>query len=460
MTTVAGQIAHIITDFLGESIEDAVIDRAQMNIADTIGCLLAGAHAEEIKPLKRYLSARAPGSVDVPGMTQRLEPAHAAMALASFGHAYDFDDVLPMMPGHPSVAVLGAALAAAPPELSGRAFVEAYLLGIEVAARIGAALGGGHYKRGWHTTGSVAIFGAVAAIGRLRNATTAEIETALGYAATTSSGLRVHFGTMAKPFHAGWAAHNAMVAADLALAGATASPQVFEGKSGFFAVYGTAESDPNRILPEFGQPFVVESPGLSIKKYPCYHGIHRSIDAMLALRSELDLRPETVAEVHCTAAPGALATATYARPQTGLEGKFSLDYILAAGILDGKFGLSAFTDAAVNRPAIQALYDKVGKSEHPRCFGKDSAATDKPPGSIGFHEVTARLIDGRSATVRVEKPIGTPGKELGWSDVEDKFMDCANTGGLSDDAARRSFELWRGVAQSPQIGPAIASLRG
>jgi 2-methylcitrate dehydratase PrpD len=255
-----------------------------------------------------------------------------------------------------------------------------------------------------------------------------------------ASGVRRNFGTMVKPLHTGWAARNAMVAVELVRCGFTAAPDALEARAGFFAAYGAGRSDPDVPCEALGQPYVVVEPGIGLKRYPCYNGSQRAMHAVLALRDKLALRPETLARLECRMPPGGLQVLIYPQPKTGLEGKFSLPYVLAAGVLDGAYGLGTFTDEAVGRAQIHALYEKIAVKEEERCGGYDPLLATRPAGARGFVEVEVVTTDGRSETMCVENAPGHPKNPLGWDDIRQKFLDCARHGGVPVQRAESTFE--------------------
>lgn len=467
MTTANARIplTEVLANFTvgtpAAAIPDAAYDKAVKAIVDTVGCILAGSVADVSGPLLRYLGQIEGDGVRPVLATGKTAPAEvAAMINGTFGHALDFDDVLSMMPAHPSTVVLPALFACLPEKTTGQAFLEAYILGVEAGAKIGLGIGNGHYRRGWHATGTLAVFSAVCALARLLGLDVATTRQAFGIAASTASGLRCNFGTMTKPLHAGWASRNAVAAVRLAASGFSASAEAMEAGAGFFSTYGTEQSDMARCVAALGSPYVFLDPGLALKKYPCCYALHRPIDALLQLRQSLALTPENTESVFCRVAPGALRPLPYAAPKTGLEGKFSMEYTLAAGVLDGQFDLAAYSDAGVVRPGIAPLLPRMGKAEDPACLGGETDPGARSSGTIGFVEVTARRRDGAEETVRVDKPVGSPERELGWDDLEAKFHDCAGQAGLASNSAADSFAAWRALRRSPDVGALLAPLAG
>jgi len=452
-------LARFVVETPASDIPEAAYDKAAKAIVDTVGCILAGSVADVSEPLLRYLE-----QIDGEGShavlaTGRTAPAEvAAMINGTFGHALDFDDVLSMMPAHPSAVVLPALFACLPKATTGQAFLEAYILGVEAGAKIGLGIGNGHYRRGWHATGSLAIFSAVSALARLLGLDVATTRQAFGVAASMASGLRCNFGTMTKPLHAGWASRNAVAAVRLASSGFSASSEAMEAGAGFFETYGTEQSDMQRCIQALGKPYVFVEPGLALKKYPCCYALHRPIDAMLQLRDSLDLTPENTESVFCRVAPGALRVLPYVTPKTGLEGKFSMEYTLAVGVLDGRFDLAAYNDEGVTRPEIAALLPRMSKEEDPYCLGDEADPGARSSGTIGFVEVTARRRDGAEETVRVDKPTGSPERELGWDDLEAKFFDCAGQAGLASNSAADNFTVWRALRAADNVGALLHPL--
>ncbi len=396
-------------------------------IADTFAVILAGVGSEVAEPLQRYLeSARESGASPILGTGRTASPETAALINGTYGHSLDYDDVLSMMPAHPSAVILSALLASLNGKpVSGKAFIEAYIIGVEVGGKIGLGMTNEHYQRGFHATGTLALFSGVAALAKLHRLDAPAIQQAFGIAASMSSGLRRNFGTMTKPLHSGLAARSALTAVRLAMSGFTAAPDIMEAKAGFYSTYGTAESDPEVTARGLGKPFVISNPGIAVKKFPCCYATHRAIDGVLTLRERLGFDAAAIDKVICRMPPGGMHVLTYPRPVTGLEGKFSLPYSIAAGVLDGKFSLWSFSDEAVRRPEIAALYERIDAHETESSRGDDPLFDKRSSGSRGFVEVEVWLKDGRKDQIRVDVPPGSPSRELTWDELREKFMDCA-----------------------------------
>lgn len=462
MTGATERVASFISQTTLADVPADAIDKAKKAIADTFAATLAGAGSEVAAPLLRYIDAsRARGDSPILGTGLSASPAGAALVNGTFGHALDFDDVLSMMPAHPSAVILAALLASLDARrVSGRALIEAYVIGVEVGGKIGLGMTVGHYARGYHATGTLALFSALAALLKLHGTAEDTARQAFGIAGSMASGLRRNFGTMTKPLHTGIAARSALDSWRLAGCGFTAAPDILEADAGLYSTLGTAESSAQLTAERLGHPFVITDPGLALKKFPCCYASHRPIDGLLRLRERMGFDAQAVERVICRMPPGGMHVLTYPRPQTGLEGKFSLHYPLAAGVLDGSCSLWTFTDEAVRRREIAALYERIDAHEDPACRGDDPEFEKRSSGSRGFVEVEVRLRDGRRDAVRVDKAPGSPARELTWDDLRSKFMDCAQQAGtVPGSRARQAYAAIQALDSLEDVGSLVALLR-
>ncbi len=430
-------------------------EKAIKVIADTYAVILAGVSSEVAAPLQRYLeSARESGASPILGTGCTASPETAALINGTYGHSLDYDDVLSMMPAHPSAVIVSTLLASMNGKpVSGRDFIEAYIIGVEVGGKIGLGMTNEHYQRGFHATGTLALFSGLAALAKLHRLDAATIRQAMGIAGSMASGLRRNFGTMTKPLHSGLAARSALTAVRLAMAGFTAADDIMEAQAGFYSTYGTADSDPEVTANGLGKPFVIISPGIAVKKFPCCYATHRAIDGVLTLRERLGFDASSIDKVICRMPPGGMHVLTYPRPVTGLEGKFSLPYSIAASVLDGKFSLWSFSDEAVRRPQIAALYEQIDAHETATSRGDDPLFDKRSSGSRGFVEVEVLLKDGRKDQIRVDVPPGSPSRELTWDELRAKFMDCAKQAPrVSTANAEAAFAAIRNLQSVADIG--------
>jgi 2-methylcitrate dehydratase PrpD len=425
------------------ALPDSVRHVALRALIDTVGVSLGG--GEEPAPqmlASRTVRQAAEGPSTLMTRDGRTVPASAAFVNGTAAHALDFDDVSGAYDGHPSCPVLPAAVAAAEARgASGEDLLVAYALGIETASAVGAALGRENYSRGFHTTSVVGAIGAAVAAGLIYELGETALQRALGIAASYASGLKKNFGTMTKPLHSGLAARAGVEAAELAADGFTADEDVFSGKIGMLAVFGASERLAD-LLPDdgTGREWLVVAPGISLKKYPCCYMLARALDGVLALKEE-GLNPEQVRGVEVVVQPGGVSAVIHDRPKTGLEGKFSVPYTVAAALVDGEIKLATFTEDAVMRPEVRSLMDRIEYREAPDPDdegGKGFSVVER-----GYARVRIFTRSGEEREVFVRTPRGAPGEPFTREEVDAKFLDAAGSAIGRDGASALLDRLWR-----------------
>ena len=321
---------------------------------------LSGMH-EPVSDLVRAMVTREGGAPDASafGVSLRVPARAAALLNGTVGHALDYDDTHFGFVGHPSVAVLPAALAVAEQRhADGKSLLEAFLCGVEATCRIGAWLGRPHYNAGFHQTATSGTFGAAVACSRLFQLDEGQSAHALGIAATRASGLKCQFGTMAKPFHAGMAAASGVEAATLASLGFVSRTDAIDCTGGFAATHG-AQSDLAADL--FGDlPQTFRFADVQYKFHACCHGTHPALDALLAIRDAHRLGAADIAQVELHINPQWLRVCCIAQPRTGLEIKFSLAYT-AAMVLSGidTAALNSYSDTLCRDVALAGLATRI-----------------------------------------------------------------------------------------------------
>jgi 2-methylcitrate dehydratase PrpD len=455
---VSERLARFVAE--AESVPEEAIARAKRALLDTLGVALAGSREESARIVAEWVHERGGREeATVLGQRFRAPAAEAALVNGTAGHALDYDDVSLPMRGHPSAPLLPAVLAAGEKTgCSGRDLLTAFVLGFEVEARLGRAVGEAHYALGWHATSTLGTLGAAAACAWLLDLDVGRTQMALGIASSLAGGLQQNFGTMTKPLHAGWAAHSGVVAVGLAGRGFTADPRALEGESGqtsarpggfLRAMSGGAEVD-LEPLAAFGDPFEIASSGIGVKLYPCCYAVHRSLDAALDLRARHRIDPGSIARVKVEVSRGALLPLRQEPPTTGLEGKFSLQYCLASALVDGRVSLTSLTDEAVRRLAVWELMARVEARE-----GAEPGAFP-----IGGHaEVRIVLKDGSEHSLRVDTPRGDPLRPLSWDELAGKFRECAGTV-MPTEAVERTLRLVERLEELPDVHRLTETLRG
>jgi 2-methylcitrate dehydratase PrpD len=275
---------------------------------------------------------------------------------------------------------------------------------------------------------------------------------ALSIAASLASGLRRNFGTMVKSLHAGIAAANGWQAARLAAAGIASAPEAIEER-GFLHAFTGGATDRWPDDHPLGQPYVLAHPGFERKRYPCCYMLHKMIEATLSLARQHGITLSDLARARVDMPRGGTQPLSHPFPKTGLNALFSGPYAVVASLADGRIDLRSFTDAAVQRPEIQARLRDVQLLEG-----------TVPPGNgeLGNAPVTVTLglRDGTSRSHTVHAPPGSLRDPITPAQLAAKWADCLRHAapGIQAGTARRLFDQGLGLASMPRIGPWLAAL--
>lgn len=382
-----------------------VLLAAKSCFLDWVGCALGGAR----EPLTEILVAESAthGPAGLVGHDKRTSVHWAALVNGAASHALDYDDTHLHMSGHPSVPIAPALLALAEErQASGRDLLTAYVIGVETECRVGALMGPAHYDVGWHATATAGTFGSAAACAYLLGLDEDAWLHAFGIAGTQASGLKSVFGTMSKPFQAGKAAADGLLAAKLAARGFTSSTEILETHQGFASTHTTSFS-PDQLAALAGRWLVKET----LFKYhaSCYL-THSAIEAALSLVEDQKVDTSEIESAKVVVPPGHLDVCGISEPRTGLEGKFSLRATVAMSFLgDDTADPAAFTDVRIGSEELVALRDRIVVEPSRDVVGTASRV-----------EIATR--DGQRLTQDAD--VGTPASDLDrqWERLSAKFV--------------------------------------
>jgi 2-methylcitrate dehydratase PrpD len=324
-------------------------------------------------------------------------PDGARWAVAA--HVLDFDDLHMESTTHISALCVPAALAT-----GGGA--RAYLAAAGVMARLGTALGWPHYSAGWHATCTAGAPACAAGAAVALGLAPGQIATAIALAIPGAGGVQRAFGTDAKSLQAGFAVDAGIRAALLAAAGAQADWSALEA---WLALVG---GDPGGVDLAGGRAGPAIPGGLAIKIYPCCYALQRPISALAELAGD-GLDPRAVRRIVVRTPEATVAPLIHHRPDTGLQGKFSLEYACAAALLDPHPGFASFTDEAVRRPEARRLAGLV--------------ETELTPGGSWLleGELAAEVHTGGDVLrVKQQFPLGAPRRPPAPAELHAKLGDC------------------------------------
>jgi 2-methylcitrate dehydratase PrpD len=397
-------------------------------LLDGLGLFVAGSEEHSVRLLieEAEQTGGRPDALLLGRGNKKVPAAMAARVLGAAGHAHDWDDSqVSLDPAHiygllthPTIPPLTGALVMAQKlgGVDGKTFMLAFLTGFEVECKISEWMLPQHYVRGMHSSGTVGTFGAYAAAAKLLGLKGDKVRSGLGIAASFAAGIRCNFGTMTKPLHVGRAAENGVTAALLAERGFTADPDALDGPWGFYAVQGGGVSA-EKVSQGFGKTWSIVEPGVSIKPYPCGVLTHPTIDLMLKLVTEHDVKPEDIDAVKVYAGTNILKPIRYPIAANHLQAKFSLPAALAMIAFARKAGKREFSDEFVGSAPMQAMQRRISTELDAEI---EKMGFDKMRSRIAIRLKNGRMVEGWAD----ERYRGGPENPLSNADLEAKVRSC------------------------------------
>ncbi|MCE3242525.1 MAG: MmgE/PrpD family protein [Deltaproteobacteria bacterium] len=445
------RIARFVVETEFQKIPSEAVKIAKTAVLDCLGVALAGSKESSARicaEIARQEHAKEESSVIGQGF--KSSAMHAAFANGTAAHALDFDHSFTLMgqptaPIIPAIISLGESLGS-----SGRRCLEAYVAGFETITKLVMSLRQ-RSEDGWHPPSTFGSFGAAVACAKLQGLNQTQVETTLGTAASMASGLVCNFGTMSKPLHVGLGARNGVMAAKLGQSGFTANKQAIEAGLGFYEVFYPGAEPDKRPLEQLGTVYELINSGIRIKPYPCGGLTHPAIDGVLEFKTKNGITAEMVESIDVGVARHTFERIVFRVPENGLQGKFSMPYLLARAIIDGRLFLDAFTDSAVRDENVLRFAEKVQMRLDP----------DLQPTALGSRpcKVTIRLRDGRSFSRQIDYAKGSREAPMTNEELKQKFVGCARQA-LDDSAIERIIEYVEHLETLEDIRPLCRLLIG
>ena len=441
---VTRALARFVVEQPSAAWGDDVEREALRTFRNWLGCAIGASRHPTLEAALAGVMELAPSrQASVLGRGERVDIASAALLNGIASHTFDFDDTHLATIIHPAGPVASAALALAEHvSSSGRALVDALVIGVDVECRIGNAIYPDHYDRGWHITGSVGMLGAAAACSRLLCLDMQQTTMALGIAASQPTGVREQFGSMTKPLHPGAAARNGLMSALLARHGFTASASALEASRGLLRTF-SIKHDWREIVDGLGERFEIVKN--TYKPFACGVVVHPAIDGCAQLRDEEKIDPDAIERVELRVHPLVLELTGKRTPRTGLEGKFSVYHACAAALLFGTAGVREFSDTCVSDPRVVALRERV------------SAQSDSSISEAAC-EVALTLRDGRRLHKRVEHAVGSLERPMSDRELDRKFHGLVDPV-LGVAAADELLALCAQLPHASDVGKLVSAAR-
>ncbi|KIX93377.1 uncharacterized protein Z520_11020 [Fonsecaea multimorphosa CBS 102226] len=413
-------LAAFVVSFPSDALSQEIVTKLKALLLDYLGVSAsAGAFAESTPKFLAGItkfSQGAKGSCTVLTKGSTFPPHYAALLNGAWCHTYDFDDTTAEALLHPGSSLISAALAEAETlNASGADFLLALAVGYEVACRIGVALGLGSYRRGFHNTGTVGLYGSIAAVSKLRGSSQQIVEDAFGLALSKAAGSMqfLENGSWNKRLHPGFAAHDALLCVSLAEAGVIGATKAIEGRYGLLHNYSEA-GNPDTLTRGLGKKWTFLT--TACKPFPACRMTHGQLEMVGKMRKAYASHG-LPARVTISLPPGCfpivgIPTPNKIQPDCIVDAQFSSYYQVAASWLYG-------TDLG------WAIYDKIQDENVRELCRKVTCEIDESYGSI---ESRLKMVfeDGTTVEDEVIHPLGEPEHPFEWdTGVKQKFKGLA-----------------------------------
>jgi 2-methylcitrate dehydratase PrpD len=419
---IADRLAVFALGLAFDAIPERIRERAKFLILDAIGIAYASQGFRYAGATVEAMTSLGAGNSPVIGYGRKLDPRDAALVNGVLAHGLDYDDT--HTPGviHATVSSFPLALALGDKvEASGRDLLISYIAAMEASTRVASVAKGGFHQVGFHPTGLIGIFGCTLAASRLLGLSQEQAVMAQGIALSMAGGSLefLEDGAWTKRMHPGWAASSAMTAATLAKHGFVGPRAAYEGRFGLFASHlgsHLANADISLATGDLGKSWQIDE--VAIKPIPACHFTHAAADAAVVLSQKInsaDIRsvevlvPAEVIKVVCEPEENKRV------PANSYDAQFSIPYIVATGLLRGRFTLDELEDKAIADRDVLALARRVSYTADP--------ASTFPKHYTG--EVIVTLNDGQQVRHREGVNRGCADRPLSNAEIETKYFDNA-----------------------------------
>ncbi len=364
MKNATQQLAHFISTTRYEDIPQPVLDATRTILLDGIANVLAGSTQHETEFVRRYVD-RLGGHAQctVVGSPNKTNPPLAAFANGAAMHVLDYEPqgipsthgTSTLLPGILALAELNG--------LSGRAVVTAFAVGWEVQQRIAMAARRAD-SRPFHPPGIYGPPSCASACANLLGLTEQQTRVALGIGASRTGALFANNGTMTKCTHPGNAGRMGVEAAMLAADNFTANEDIIETSRGYVETLFGDAFEWDALMGGLGREWNLQKHGFNIKRYPAQIAMQWATESVVLLREKNKLNADDVEWLELEVSsrrPGLSRPA----PATGLDGKFSFEYVAAVALTQDHVGIDAFTDPVRFSAPVEAALNKIRLKPNP-----------------------------------------------------------------------------------------------
>lgn len=420
--TIAELLAQMIQNLTFKDLSEEVIDRTKYLALDFIGLAARGNTFDSSKPIHELIKKYGGEGKGIVMGANELSPLphYAALANGAASHSLELDDVINEASLHPAVAVFPTAFALADEYgKSGEDLIVAAVIGYEVMGQLGKALNPSSvYARGFHPTGVVGAMAAAATASKLMNLSIEQTVNALGIVGSQAAASMefLNTGSWTKRLHPGWAAHNGMIAAELAKSGFTGPNSIIEGDKGYAKAY-SSDFNQEAVKATFSTEnnYILKT---SIKPHACCRYKQGPLDIILDIVKTHDLKANDIKSINIYMVKTGLPIVCFPEsekrnPQSSVDAQFSMHFGAAAAVLYRKTLLEQYEDSIVLLPEVKAMMNKVN------CFRGDDLEKEFPQKWPARVEIIT--ISGQTYDAKVDFPKGDPENPLTWEEMIEKF---------------------------------------
>ncbi len=419
---------------LGSAVSDIAMASARARLLDTLGVTIAGAAdaTGRLEHLRADFGASG-GSAAAIGMPDGVAPLSAALLNGISAHQLELDDGHRFGMVHPGATVIPALMALATVErLDSKSLLRGIVVGYEAAIRCAMAMQPGLKHRGFHATGPCGTIGAAMGVAEALNLSRDQRRSALAAAATLASGLLevIRDGSDLKPFNAGQAAMNGLLAVSLARAGYGAPLDVIGGKQGLLQALSDS-SAPEKLLDIDPAHPLIE--GVYVKPYAACRHCHAPIELALRLQQRHGIQADQVEAIAVQTYGLAVHLHDHRQVKGSADARMSTPYSVAAALVTGEAGMSSFAADRLDDPLIRKLMSGVLVTEDPAM----SALVPRERGA----RMTVSLRDGRQFTDAVSLPLGEPERPIVAKALREKFFEMVTFAGWTQGRAEQAIHV-------------------
>ena len=441
---------------------------AKLRFLDTVAIMVAGSrHPSTLKSLDVVQDMGGRPTCSIVGHAHKTSSPLAGYVNGVSAHALEYDDYTKSVT-HVSVCLVPGALALAEQlGASGKAVLEAFVVGFQVESQVGRALRPALLDRGWHPNGILGAFGIVGAAARLMGLDETQTRMAFGLAASQGSGVRKNVGSMGKAFHVGHGVRCGIFAALLAAKDFKVDPDIIEGSDDGveghdrFGMADTFNGIGNHrlemVTQGLGTDWELANNTTIVRMHPGSTAPGASIDCMIDLATGHDLRAEAVEAIEIECTPQCLAIAPYPTASDSHKARFCLAYSMAVSLIDRRAGIAQYTDERVNRADVQSLMQRV-RVIVPDDFRKHRGQWGEGGINWGEMRLTVRLKDGQVLKTSRSHARGWSEDPATWDDLMGKYEECAE-GIFPADQVRDTAAMIRSLESLGNVRELMDALR-